>query len=245
VSSVTASRADGATTLGMVPTILPRPQVLDVLERRLFGADTLGVPTAVVALYVEVVVPVAPVSGMIADRLHGIVRPTDHVGQLDVGQFVVICDGPITPDGIDRLCQRIRAAFDEPFDVGDTAVVFHPVVGAAVSTRWTTSAAALLARAMHPTARFVDRPALADSSLPQEVIDRLVQLDLFVQGGGTGQSAQDSARRALGEVSELLGLLWASSMSDGPAARAVTDRIGGAARHVRLAQAILDPEVLA
>jgi diguanylate cyclase (GGDEF)-like protein len=67
-----------------------------------------------------------------AQRLASLFRRNDDVARLGGDEFAVVLDGVADPSEVASAAQRVRAAFEPPFDVGGVAVTVTASVGEAV-----------------------------------------------------------------------------------------------------------------
>jgi diguanylate cyclase (GGDEF)-like protein len=58
----------------------------------------------------------------VATRLRGCIRPADTAARLGGDEFAILLGGPIDPQSVNRVVDRVRAQFDVPVDLGDGRV---------------------------------------------------------------------------------------------------------------------------
>jgi diguanylate cyclase (GGDEF)-like protein/PAS domain S-box-containing protein len=99
-----------------------------------------GVPMGLLYCDIDDFKPVNDVHGhgvgdrvlsIVAKRIAGVARAGDLVVRLGGDEFVVVCPG-IDGDGLDRMCERLRRAFDEPIRIGEVVIALGVSVGAIV-----------------------------------------------------------------------------------------------------------------
>ncbi len=93
-----------------------------------------------------------PVTGdqllqLVPTRLHAITRASDTIGRVGGNRFVVLCEDIKTEHGYTQLAERIIAAFEEPFTIGDEVVRCSASVGLAMSKQRRSDPQALLGEA--------------------------------------------------------------------------------------------------
>jgi len=82
----------------------------------------------------------------VAERLRSACRESDAVGRLGGDEFLVICGGVTGPDALQRIADRVRAAFAAPVEVAERSVEVGASVGVALGRHGMT-AEDLVARA--------------------------------------------------------------------------------------------------
>jgi diguanylate cyclase (GGDEF)-like protein/PAS domain S-box-containing protein len=81
---------------------------------------------------------------VVAERLSGVVRPSDTVARLGGDEFVVLAEGT-TPEGVRALSDRLASAVGEPLQIDGLTLDVGVSVGFAVSTAGESDAASLMA----------------------------------------------------------------------------------------------------
>ncbi|WP_350226780.1 GGDEF domain-containing protein [Naasia aerilata] len=77
-----------------------------------------------------------------ASRIAGATRGGDTVARLGGDEFVVLCEG-VDADAVDRIAQRIEAAFAPPFAIGEATVQLSASLGRATAGAGATSSGLL------------------------------------------------------------------------------------------------------
>jgi diguanylate cyclase (GGDEF)-like protein/PAS domain S-box-containing protein len=67
----------------------------------------------------------------VAQRLKGVVRPSDSLARLGGDEFVIVSEGLPVPDGLQALVERIMGALDEPVDLDGMALPVTVSIGVA------------------------------------------------------------------------------------------------------------------
>jgi diguanylate cyclase (GGDEF)-like protein len=81
----------------------------------------------------------------IATRLRGCLRPADTAARLGGDEFAILLGGPIDPQSVNRVVDRVRAQFDVPVDLGDGRVAkIGASIGIAVGDPGTEDADGLI-----------------------------------------------------------------------------------------------------
>jgi diguanylate cyclase (GGDEF)-like protein len=84
----------------------------------------------------------------IAIRLRGCLRPADTAARLGGDEFAILLGGPIDPQSVNRVVDRVRAQFDVPVDIGDGRVAkIGASIGIAVGDLSTEDADRLIRQA--------------------------------------------------------------------------------------------------
>ncbi|MDG2112830.1 MAG: bifunctional diguanylate cyclase/phosphodiesterase, partial [Actinomycetota bacterium] len=84
---------------------------------------------------------------LVADRFRSSVRPSDTVARFGGDEFVVLCSDLRHADDAVAVADRLRTAFDEPFQLGGTSVSTSASIGIAVGAGGTAAPDDLLRRA--------------------------------------------------------------------------------------------------
>ena len=71
--------------------------------------------------------------GLVPSRLHAVTRASDTIGRVGGNQFVVLCEDVASEHGFTQLAERILAAFEEPFAIGDELMRCSASVGVATT----------------------------------------------------------------------------------------------------------------
>jgi diguanylate cyclase (GGDEF)-like protein len=84
----------------------------------------------------------------IATRLRGCLRPADTAARLGGDEFAILLGGPIDPQSVNRVVDRVRAQFEVPVDIGDGRVArIGASIGIAVGDLSTEDADRLIRQA--------------------------------------------------------------------------------------------------
>jgi diguanylate cyclase (GGDEF)-like protein len=135
----------------------------------------------------------------VADRLRPAVRPADTLGRWGGDEFVVVCEDLERASDAPAIVARVRAAFEVPFDVGDSQLRVTASIGVAVSAGTDQPATLIHAAdsAMYRAKR--DHPTRSQTGL------RLAEFPI-----GAGVSKHERLARRLHEV------LSSLEVDDGP-----------------------------
>ncbi len=67
----------------------------------------------------------------VARRLAAVVRPGDTLARIFGDEFVVLCEDLVSDSDVEILAERLRSAFDKPFEIGDALIRITASVGMA------------------------------------------------------------------------------------------------------------------
>jgi diguanylate cyclase (GGDEF)-like protein/PAS domain S-box-containing protein len=84
---------------------------------------------------------------LVPTRIHAVTRASDTIGRVGGNRFVVLCEDIQTEHGYTQLAERIIAAFEEPFTIGEEVVRCSASVGLAMSKQRRPEPQALLKEA--------------------------------------------------------------------------------------------------
>jgi len=84
------------------------------------------------------------VLAQVGQRLGAAVRPGDTVARMGGDEFVVVCDDVLEDAEAARIAERLREAFDEPFQLESRAMRLAVSIGVAIATDASVTPASLL-----------------------------------------------------------------------------------------------------
>jgi diguanylate cyclase (GGDEF)-like protein len=134
-----------------------RTLILDRIEQMLTRARIKQEPVAVLFLDLDNFKAINDTLGhgvgdellrAVARRLKGVTRETDALGRLGGDEFVVVADDLSLSAGPELIAERLLAAFDEPFSIGeaeDASVFVKASIG--IATGWRSSPEEMLRNA--------------------------------------------------------------------------------------------------
>jgi diguanylate cyclase (GGDEF)-like protein len=83
----------------------------------------------------------------VAERVSAVLRKTDTLARFGGDEFVVLCEETSGADTIEHVAERVRAAFDDPFDLGGECWTISVSIGIALLDGEITNTETLLSEA--------------------------------------------------------------------------------------------------
>jgi diguanylate cyclase (GGDEF)-like protein len=150
----------------------------------------------------------------VAERLLGVLRPSDTLGRLGGDEFMVVCEDLAGEANAVMVAQRLAAAFEAAFPLRRFEVSATASIGVALSQPGVTDPAVLLADADAAMYRAKQRDGTAVAIFDEKMRPGLAAVAPLRESEGAGARPGSSERQHHDLVSRLAGMLEDVSVAD-------------------------------